>query len=41
MEIEDKGYTLEEIMKLINSMEDDFIIRIDLEEFADVSKGSV
>ena len=41
MEIEDKDYTLEEIVELVNEQEGDFIINISMEDCDGECKGSV
>ena len=41
MEIEDKDYTLEEVVTLVNEQEGDFIINIRLEGDDGECKGSV
>lgn len=41
MEIEDKEYTMEEVVELVNAQEKDFIIDIKLEVDDGDSEGSV
>ena len=41
MEIEDKEYTMEEVVELVNAQEEDFIINIKLEVDDGDSEGSV
>ena len=41
MEIEDKEYTMDEVVELVNAQEGDFIINIKLEEDDGDSEGSV
>jgi len=41
MEIKDKEYTMDEIVKLVNEQEGEFIININLEEDNDNSKRSL
>ena len=41
MEIKDKEYTMDEIVKLVNEQKGEFIININLEEDNDNSKRSL
>lgn len=41
MELKDKEYTMEEVMDLISSIEDDFMIHIRLEDEDGDSEGSI
>ena len=41
MEIKDKEYTMDEIVKLVNEQVEEFIININLEEDNDNSKRSL
>lgn len=41
MEIEDKEYTMDEVVELVNTQEEDFIINIKLEVDDGDSKGSL
>lgn len=41
MEIEDKEYTMDEVVELVNAQEEDFIINIKLEVYDGDSEGSV
>ena len=41
MEIEDKEYTMDEVVELVNAQEKDFIINIKLEVDDGDSKGSL
>ena len=41
MEIEDKEYTMDEVVELVNAQEEDFIINIKLEVYDGNSEGSV